>query len=132
MKKRAAIVICVLLSLLAVMQLLLALGLPIGRFAWGGQYETLPVGMRVASLVSIALYAFFASIALQKAGITNFYKNQKFVNVSIWVIVGYSTLGILMNAASRSDSERNVMTPTVIILAICNFILAKKSKKAQD
>ena len=57
-----------LLAALAVFQGLLVAGLPLGRFAWGGQNEVLPANLRVGSAVSIALYAFFAVLILQAAG----------------------------------------------------------------
>ena len=66
----AAVVALVLLAALAVFQGLLVAGLPLGRFAWGGQNEVLPASLRIGSGVSIALYAFFAVLILQAAGLS--------------------------------------------------------------
>lgn len=57
-----------LLGCLAVFQVLLIAGAPLGRFAWGGQHDVLPARLRIGSAVSIALYAVFAVLMLQAAG----------------------------------------------------------------
>ena len=53
----AALALTVLLALLAVFQLALALGAPLGHFAWGGAHRVLPRRLRIGSLVSIVIYA---------------------------------------------------------------------------
>ena len=65
----AAVVALTLLAALAVFQGLLVAGQPLGRFAWGGQHEVLPPNLRIGSAVSIALYAAFAVLILQAAGV---------------------------------------------------------------
>ena len=65
----AAIALVVILSLLAVFQLALALGAPLGHFAWGGQHRVLPGRLRIGSLVSIVIYAIIAVLALDRAGL---------------------------------------------------------------
>lgn len=59
----AAVLVCAVLGLLAVFQAGLVAGLPLGRFAWGGQHIVLPSRLRIGSAVSIVLYAVFAGIA---------------------------------------------------------------------
>lgn len=53
---RATLALTIVLLRLTVFQILLALGLPLGRAAWGGYHETLPAVLRVGSLVSAGLY----------------------------------------------------------------------------
>ena len=119
----AAVVALVLLAALAVFQGLLVAGLPLGRFAWGGQHEVLPAGFRIGSIVSIGLYAAFAVLILHAAGRMTFLPDGV-VSVAMWVLAGFFVLGIAMNAISRSRSERLVMTPVVAILAVACLILA--------
>jgi hypothetical protein len=119
----AAVVVLVLLGGLAVFQALLVAGLPLGRFAWGGQHAVLPAGYRVGSAVSIALYAGFAVLVLQAAGAFSPLPDG-FAEVAIWVLTGYFVLGIGMNAISRSRPERLVMTPVVLMLAVACLVLA--------
>ena len=119
----AAVVALVLLAALAVFQGLLVAGAPLGRFAWGGQHEVLPTGFRMGSVVSIALYAAFAVLILQAAGLISPLPDD-FADVAIWVLTGYFVLGIAMNAISRSRAERRTMTPVVAILAVASLVLA--------
>ena len=119
----AAVLALVLLAALAVFQGLLVAGLPLGRFAWGGQHEVLPAGFRIGSVVSIGLYAAFAVLILAAAGSVALLPDG-FVAVAIWVLTGYFVLGIGMNALSRSRPERLVMTPVVALLAAACLVLA--------
>ena len=119
----AAVVSLGLLTALAVFQGLLVAGLPLGRFAWGGQNEVLPANLRVGSAVSIALYGVFAVLILQAAGTLSLLPDGV-AGVAIWVLAGYFVLGIAMNAISRSRSERLVMTPVVAVLAAACLVLA--------
>ncbi len=114
---------CALLGALAVYQALLVAGQPLGRFAWGGQHDVLPTGLRVGSAVSIALYAAFAVLMLSAADALAVLP-PGFVEVAIWVLTGYFALGIAVNAISRSRSERLVMTPVVLVLALVCLVLA--------
>lgn len=119
----AAVVSLLLLAALAVFQGLLAAGLPLGRFAWGGQQEVLPARLRIGSAVSIVLYAVFALLILQAAGGADVLPDGV-AAVGIRVLAGFFVLGIAMNAASRSRQERLVMTPVVAVLAACCVALA--------
>ncbi|MCW2703149.1 MAG: conserved rane protein of unknown function [Blastococcus sp.] len=119
----ATVVALALLAALAVFQGLLVAGLPLGRFAWGGQNEVLPGGLRIGSAVSVALYAVFAVLILQAAGHLSLLPDGV-AGVAIWVLAGYFVLGIGLNAASRSRPERLVMTPVVAILAAACLVLA--------
>ena len=81
----AATVIVLLLGLLAAFQLTIALGAPLGRFAWGGQNRVLPARQRIGSVISIVLYALFAVIVLAAAGAVAGVPGLV-VGVGIWVV----------------------------------------------
>lgn len=56
---------------IAVFQIALAAGAPLGRAAWGGShFGTLPVGLRVGSGVAVAVWVFAAVVVLARAGAT--------------------------------------------------------------
>jgi hypothetical protein len=121
----AAVLSSVILGLLAVFQLGLALGAPWGRFAWGGQHDgRLPGSLRVGSAVSIGIYALFAAILLDRAGVMHAIPSLSVARVGSWVLVGYFTLGVVMNGISRSKGERAVMTPTSLALAVGALLVA--------
>ena len=120
----AAILLCVLLGALAVFQLALVLGAPLGQFAWGGADRVLPRAKRIGSVVSIVLYALFAGVFLMKAGLVPMALPEIVVDVAAWVIVGYFALGIPMNGMSRSKPERYTMTPILVVLLALALIVA--------
>lgn len=124
MEQLYAILACIILGCLAVFQVALVAGAPIGRFAWGGQHDVLPRKLRIGSIVSILLYALFGYTALAQAGLVPVLVNQSFIGVFMWVLTGYFTLGVVMNAISRSKPERFVMTPVALVLAILFLLLS--------
>lgn len=119
----AAVLACLILAALAVFQALLIAGRPIGRFAWGGQHDVLPRNLRIGSAISILLYAVFAIIILERAGISDMLP-EVVAEVGIWLLTAYFALGIVMNGISRSKPERNLMTPVCIVLALLCLVLA--------
>ncbi len=118
-----ALALTVILTALAIFQLALALGAPLGRFAWGGQHRVLPARLRVGSAVAIAIYALIVVIALDRIGAIDVFPDL-FATIAMWVVFAYFALGIVLNAASRSKSERVVMVPVTIVLAVLSFCIA--------
>ncbi|MFE6964226.1 hypothetical protein ACFVAJ_03875 [Agromyces sp. NPDC057679] len=119
----AAVLLCVVLGVLAVFQLALVFGAPIGRFAWGGQHEVLPARLRIGSAVSIVIYAVIAVLALDRAGLVDVVPDAV-STVGMWVVFGYFVLGIALNAISRSRAERLTMAPTSAVLAVLSLLVA--------
>lgn len=118
-----ALALTILLGLLALFQLSLALGAPLGRFAWGGQHRVLPARLRIGSAVSILIYALIGVIAWDRVGAIDVF-GEPFSEVAMWVVFGYFVLGILMNAISRSKPERLTMVPITIVLSVLAFFIA--------
>lgn len=118
-----ALVLTVVLAALAAFQLALALGAPLGRFAWGGQHRVLPRRLRIGSVLSIAIYALIVVIAWDRVGAISLFPDV-FSVVFMWVAFAYFALGILMNAISRSVPERVVMVPVCIVLTVASFGVA--------
>ncbi len=119
----ATVVLTVILAALAVFQLALALGAPIGHFAWGGAHRVLPTKLRVGSLVSIVIYALIVVFALDRAGAIDVVPDPV-STIGMWVVFGYFVLGIPLNAISHSRPERFTMTPVVIVLAALSLLVA--------
>lgn len=123
----SAIFAIIILIGLAIFQLLLIMGRPLGSYAWGGQHKVLPVGYRVGSAVAIVIYAVSIIILLNSVGLISVISNTTISQYGIWVLFAYFLMGIPLNAMSRSKPERNVMTPIVIILASLTLIVAVTS-----
>jgi hypothetical protein len=114
---------CALLGILAIFQVLLIIGLPLGRFAWGGQNEVLPARLRVGSAISILIYAAFAAVALARYGLAAFLPAPADA-VAMWVIAAYLLLSVPPNLASKSRDERRLMVPASLVLAGLAFAAA--------
>jgi hypothetical protein len=119
-----AIVSCIILLGLTIFQLALIFGAPIGKYAWGGAHTTLPRNLRIGSAVSILLYGIFAAIILGKAEIITLFNNHAITNIGIWILAIYFCIGVVMNGVSRSKPERNLMTPTALVLAVLTLLIA--------
>jgi hypothetical protein len=120
----AAVLACLVLGALAVLQVLLVLGAPLGRFAWGGQHRVLPTPLRVGSVVSIAIYALLATVGLARADLVPLAVPAGVVRTATWVVVAYLLLGAGLNLASRSKPERAVMTPLTAVLCALYAVVA--------
>ena len=120
-----ALIASSILATLSIFQFSLALGAPLGKFAWGGSQTVLPTKLRIASLVSIALYGSFATFILSKAGLVQLIDNKSILSVGIWIFTVYFFIGVIMNGISRSKYERFIMTPIVLVLAVMFLIVAQ-------
>lgn len=115
---------CFILALLAIFQIALIAGTPLGHYAWGGKYDVLPLKMRIGSTVSIVIYIVIAMIILANVGIIPTSISDTILETGLWVLVVYFSLGIAMNGVSRSIRERVVMTPVALILALLCLLMA--------
>ena len=103
-------------------QVLLVCGLPLGRFAWGGQQEVLSTRLRVGSLVSVVIYVVIGWVLLARAGQDS--GGHGILGVVTWVIAVFFLLGAVGNLVSRSSSERFVMTPVAVLLCALTVVVA--------
>lgn len=124
MTDTAAIAAAILFAALGVFQAAIAMGAPLGHFAWGGQHRVLPSRFRIGSVIAIVLYALMAIVLLDRAEVTSILFEGATARVLAWVVTGYLVLGTVMNAISRSKPERYTMTPLTIVLAILAGIVA--------
>ena len=120
----AAVVAYVLLAGLAVFQVALAAGAPLGHLAWGGKHPVLPRGLRVASAVSVLVYALFAWLISRAVAYATDVGDDVTDYPLIWVLTAYFGLGIVANAISRSIPERLVMTPVAALLFASSLVIA--------
>lgn len=109
---------------LSVFQVLLIMGAKLGRYAWGGKHEVLPLSLKVASTISVLLYSFFILIILNQSTLINMFAQSGWTNTALNVITTYCILGIVLNVASRSTRERTIMTPVATLLALLFLYVA--------
>jgi hypothetical protein len=121
----AAFVAYVLLAALALFQIALAAGAPLGHLAWGGKHRVLPRGLRIASAASVLLYALFVAIIEGAVdSLDRFGDHIPEKPAGIWVLTAFFGVGIVANLASRSRPERFVMTPVAAVLFTCCLVIA--------
>lgn len=118
-----ALALTAILALLALFQLTLILGAPLGHFAWGGRHRVLPARLRVGSAISILVYGLIDLIAWDRVGALDVVP-EPLSEIGMWVVFACFTLGIAMNAISRSRPERYTMVPVSLVLAVLSFLIA--------
>ena len=120
MTTAAAVAACLLLAGLVVFQVLLVCGVPLGRFAWGGQQDVLPSRLRVGSAVAIVVYVVVGWVLVARAA----QGAGGILGVVTWVVAGFFLLGTAGNLVSRSLPERLVMTPVAFALCALTVVVA--------
>ena len=118
----SSIIVSILLMSIAVFQVLLSLGYPLGEFAMGGYYKVLPKKLRIASVANALILLIMGFVLLQH---TNVLIGVDFLstNILVWVITIFLGLNTIANLISRSKKERLVMTPlSAFTFILCLFI----------
>lgn len=124
----AARLYLVLTGVVIAFQLALAAGAPWGELTMGGAFPgVLPVRMRVAATGSAVLLGAFAAVVAARAGL-GFRRWHTPSRRLIWVVVAYTVVGIVLNAATPSARERALWLPVTILLAACALIVARRSR----
>ncbi|MER6827377.1 hypothetical protein ABT352_15445 [Streptosporangium sp. NPDC000563] len=112
----------ILLAVLAALQIALAAGAPLGRFAWGGRHDVLPRNLRIGSVAAVLIYAVFALFLLSKAGLVSIV-GEPLLTIGMWVIVAYLALNSVLNLLSGSKFERSVMTPVALVMGVAFLVV---------
>lgn len=125
LRRLAAVAAAIGFIALAAFQLALVLGAPLGRAAWGGTYDQLPAGLRIASAFAVGLWVLAVPIVLRRGGFMISPPSEAIARWGTWILVGLLSLGALMNFASRSSWERFGWGPVALILAVLCFMIAR-------
>lgn len=105
-------------------QLALAAGAPWGALAMGGRFPgRLPPALRVAAVAQAALLAAMAAAVAARAGLAwpGWAGGDP---LWTWLVVGFSTLSIGMNAMSPSRGERRLWVPVVAVMLVSSLYVA--------
>ena len=114
----------VLLLAVAVMEVLLICGLPLGEFTMGGRHKILPPMYRIFAASSVILQLFGAAMLLQGGGMMNMWFSGKVTKIICFVFAGFFAVNTVMNLISPSKKEKYVMTPLAAVEACCFAITA--------
>lgn len=120
----------------AVFQVGLAAGAPWGAAAWGGQHVHLPAGLRAASAVSVVVLVALATAVLRYGGWrTPVAPPVGWLRPTVFAVTAFAFLNTLANLASRSSTERTIMAPATVALALlCGtlVVVGPRSRSRQD
>lgn len=114
----------ILLLAVAVMEILLIIGLPLGEFTMGGRYKVLPPLYRIFAASSVILQLFGAAVMLQGGGLMNMWFAGNVIKIICFVFAGFFAVNTIMNLISPSKKEKYVMTPLAAIEAGCFAVTA--------
>jgi hypothetical protein len=120
----AALVGSLLVIGLAIFQVLLVAGQPLGHASFGGRSSVLPRRLRIASGLSALMFTLALCFILARAGQLGDVRNATPIRVGMWVFVGVFLLSTLANAASTSRWERRRMAPVALVLTTCCVVVA--------
>jgi ABC-type antimicrobial peptide transport system permease subunit len=110
--------------LVALFQLALAFGAPMGEYAWGGRHSgKLPAKYRLGSLVSagflIAVSGHYASLI----GLLPSMLDAHGRAYSLWALTALTALSTLGNWASKSPKEKQMFLPVSGSMLLANILI---------
>jgi hypothetical protein len=123
--RQAAIAAAAGFAAIALFQLALAAGVPLGHAAWGGAHAHLSTAERIGSAVAVLVWSGAALIVLGRAGLRATHMRSTMLHRATWALAGVSVIAALMNFASHSQSERLIFGPAALTLAILCTIVAR-------
>ena len=119
-----SIIGAVLMLIVAVLEVLLIIGLPLGEFTMGGKHKVLPPMYRCFAASSILAQLFGAAMILQGGGHMNMWFAPNVIKIICFVFAGFFAVNTVMNLFSFSKKEKYVMTPLAAIEAVCFAVTA--------
>ena len=121
--------VMLILALVAAVQLVAGLGAPIGAHLYGGRAagpgQALPVGHRIASLLTVGVLLGAGWLVLARAGVVGSpAMDSRLAVVGTWVIVGFLVLNTIGNLASTSAVERRGFGAAAAVAAALTVAVA--------
>ncbi len=105
-------------------QIALAVGAPWGAYAMGGAFPgRYPPRMRVAAAGMAALLGLLVLIVLSSAGLIIVPMLTGLPSL-IWLVVAFSAVSVVLNAASRSAGERRIWVPVALLMLASSLVVA--------
>ena len=123
MPQVVAIICCLALLGFAVFQVVLLAGVPLARFAWGGEDHYLQPRHRPSAVLTICGCLLGIFVALQGANlflVLTVLASQ----IACYVFAALFFAAFILTARSRSLTERRVMLPFYVILSALFLIVA--------
>lgn len=130
MVRPASYVASAMLALVFCFQCALILGAPFGQFTQGGAVSgALPASGRILAAVSALIVVIFWVGISGRAGWGPWKHRRRGPAVITWIAVGYSAIGLVVNAASPSVAERVVWVPAIAVLLASSLTVALGTRR---
>lgn len=121
----AAYILVVIQTSVALFQLALVLGAPMGEYTMGGQnVGRLPIKHRVGAAISMLVNLAIAGHYLAQTGFLQPLLPPTINQVVNWSLVAFTALGLVLNSISRSKKERQMWVPVLLLAVSCSVIVA--------
>jgi hypothetical protein len=121
----AAFILVVVQIVVALFQLALVLGAPMGEYTLGGQTQgKLSAKLRVVSAISLLVNLAIAGHYLAQTGTIQTLLPAQLNQITNWALVLFTASGLIMNSISRSKKERNMWVPVLLLSVTCAVIVA--------
>jgi hypothetical protein len=122
--RAAAVVATTGFAAIAVFELALALGAPLGRAAYGGSTAQLSAAERAVSVVAVIVWLTASAVVLGRSGFLRADTRTRFRR-GIWMLVAISAVAALPNLVSQSPWEHFVFGPAALVLAGLCLVVAR-------
>ena len=109
----------------ALFQLAILLGAPVGEYAYGGQHQgVLPARFRVTSVVSAIIMLAIAGHYMAQLGVFPPLLDEDGSAIANWGFVAFFALSALMNNISKSEKEKRVFGSITIAMLLSAILVA--------
>lgn len=109
----------------ALFQLAIVLGAPVGEYAYGGQHQgVLPTRFRATSVVSMLIMVAVAGHYMAQLGVFSPLLDEAGNAIANWGFVAFFALSALMNNISKSEKEKRVFGSITIAMLLSAILVA--------
>ena len=109
----------------ALFQLAIVLGAPVGEYAYGGQHQrVLPTRFRATSVVSMLIMLALAGHYMAQLGVFSPLLDEAGNAIANWGFVAFFALSALMNNISKSEKEKRVFGSITIAMLLSAILVA--------
>jgi hypothetical protein len=109
----------------ALFQLALALGAPMGEYAYGGQIiGKLPIAYRISSGISFLITLAIAGHYLAQLGVVPKLLSDDLNQWVNWGLIGFGASAAVLNNITKSKKEKQLWGSTTIAMLIASVIVA--------
>ena len=109
----------------ALFQLAIVLGAPVGEYAYGGQHKgKLPTRYRITSVISMLVMLALAGHYLAQIGLFTPLLGSEGNAIANWAFVGFFALSAVLNNITKSEKEKRVFGSITISMLLSAILVA--------